>query len=88
MNYTTFKTEVTAGLIAKYDQQDLFTPQSEFSFNQYYKANTSQVITIIKVYYNSIKSREDVQEYLISECQVAIIEKAAEPKNPNRRAKP
>ena len=76
MNYTTFKTEVTSGLIAKYDQQNLFTPQSEFSFNQYYKDNAGTVRNIITVHYNSIKGREDIQEFIVTECMNAIIEKA------------
>ena len=76
MNYTTFSTEVKSGLIAKYDQVTLFSTLSEFSFNQYYKSNPEQVRTIITVYYKSLKGREDVQEYLISECQSAIIETA------------
>jgi hypothetical protein len=76
MKYNDFKTEVTAGLVSKYDQQSLFSTPNTFSFNEYYKTNSSQVITIIKVYYNSVKSREDIQEYLVTECQTAIIEKA------------
>ena len=76
MNYTTFRNEVTSGLIAKYDQQDLFNPLPAFSFNQYYSSNPETVSTIIKVYYNDLQGREDVQEYLIAECQTAIIEKA------------
>ena len=76
MNFTTFSTEVKAGLIAKYDQQSLFTQQSDFSFNQYHKQNAGTVRNIITVHYNSIKGREDVQEYIITECMNAIIETA------------
>ena len=78
MDFTTFSTEVKSGLIAKYDQQDIFTPVQEFSFNQYHKQNSATVRNIITVHYNSIKGREDIQEYLISECMNAIIEKAKE----------
>ena len=80
MKYNDFKTEVTAGLVSKYDQQSLFSTPNTFSFNEYYKTNSSQVITIIKVYYNSITSREDNQQYLVDECQTAIINKAQESK--------
>ena len=80
INYNAFKNEVTTGLAAKYDQGSLFDSLNTFSFNQYYKSCPEQVITIIKVYYNSIKGREDVQEYLITECQHAIIEKSKESK--------
>ena len=76
MNYTTFSTEVKSGLIAKYDQQDIFTPAQDFSFNQYYSDNAGTVSNIIKVHYNSIKGREDIQDYIIVECQTAIIENA------------
>ena len=76
INYTTFSTEVKSGLIAKYDQTSLFSGLSGFSFNQYYSSNPETVHNIILVHYNSIKGREDVQEYLISECMNAIIEKA------------
>ena len=80
MNYTTFRNEVTSGLIAKYDQQDLFNPLPAFSFNQYRSQYPDTVRNIITVHYNSIKGREDVQEYLIAECMTAIIEKAKESK--------
>ena len=76
MNYTTFSTEVKSGLIAKYDQQDIFAPVQEFSFNQYHKQNAGTVRNIITVHYNSIKGREDIQDYIITECMNAIIEKA------------
>ena len=78
MNYTTFRNEVTAGLIAKYDQQDLFNPLPDFSFNQYHKDNAGTVRNIITVHYNSIKGREDIQDYIITECMTAIIETAKE----------
>ena len=80
MNYTTFSTEVKSGLVAKYDQQDIFAPVQDFSFNQYHSQNPKTVKSIITVYYNDLQGREDVQEYLISECQSAIIEKAKENK--------
>ena len=83
MNYTTFATEVKSGLVAKYDQQDMFAPVQDFSFNRYYSSNPDTVKSIITVYYNDLQGREDVQQYLIAECQMAIIEKAT-----NRRAKP
>ena len=76
MNYTTFSTEVKSGLVAKYDQQDIFAPVQDFSFNKYHSSNPETVKAIITVYYNDLQGREDVQEYLISECQSAIIEKA------------
>jgi hypothetical protein len=76
IDYTTFSTEVKSGLIAKYDQQNLFAPQSEFCFNQYHKQNAGTVRNIITVHYNSIKGREDIQEYIITECMNAIIETA------------
>ena len=80
MNYTTFATEVKSGLVAKYDQQGLFEPMQDFSFNQYHSNNPETVKAIITVYYNDLQGREDVQEYLISECQTAIIEKATKTK--------
>ena len=76
MNYTTFRNEVTAGLIAKYDQVNLFGSLTDFSFNQYHKQNPDTVKAIITVHYNSIKQREDVQGYIVTECMNAIIEKA------------
>ena len=76
MNFTTFRTEVTSGLVAKYDQQDMFAPLQDFSFNQYHSQNAETVRSIIAVYYNDLQGREDIQEYLISECMNAIIEKA------------
>ena len=76
MNFTTFSTEVKSGLIAKYDQTSLFTDLNQFSFNQYYNNNAGTVRNIITVHYNSIKGREDIQEYIITECQNAIIENA------------
>ena len=76
MNYSTFATEVTTGLIAKYDQVSLFNDLGDFSFNQYHNNNPDQVRAIIRVYYEDLQGREDVQEYLIAECQTAIIEKA------------
>ena len=76
MNYTTFSTEVKSGLVAKYDQQDLFSTPDTFSFNQYYSNNAGTVRNIITVHYNSIKGREDIQEYIITECMSAIIETA------------
>ena len=78
ISLTTFATEVKSGLVAKYDQQGLFTPVQDFSFNQYHSQNPQTVKAIITVYYNDLQGREDVQEYLISECQSAIIEKAKE----------
>ena len=82
MSLTIFATEVKSGLVAKYDQQGLFTPVQEFSFNQYHSNNAVTVRNIITVHYDSIKGREDVQDYIVIECQNAIIEKAT-----NRRAK-
>ena len=76
MNFTTFATEVKSGLVAKYDQQDIFAPVQDFSFNKYHSSNPDTVKAIITVYYNDLQGREDIQEYLISECQSAIIEKA------------
>ena len=76
INYTTFSTAVKSGLVAKFDQVSLFGSLADFSFNQYYSSNPETVSTIIKVHYNSIKGREDIQEYIITECQTAIIEKA------------
>ena len=76
ITYNTFSTEVKSGLIAKYDQQDMFAPAEEFSFNQYQSQNPETVRNIITVHYNSIKGREDIQDYLIVECQNAIIETA------------
>ena len=76
MSLTTFSTEVKSGLVAKYDQQDIFAPVQDFSFNRYHSNNPDTVKAIITVYYNDLQGREDVQEYLISECQSAIIEKA------------
>ena len=76
MNYTTFRNEVTTGLITKYDQTSLFGSLTDFSFNQYYSSNPDTVHNIITVHYNSIKQREDIQDYIIVECQNAIIEKA------------
>ena len=80
MNYTTFATEVKSGLVAKYDQQGLFEPMQDFSFNKYHSSNPDTVKSIITVYYKDLQGREDVQEYLISECQSAIIEKATKTK--------
>ena len=74
MSLTTFATEVKSGLVAKYDQQDMFAPVQDFSFNRYHSNNPATVKAIITVYYNDLQGREDVQEYLISECQTAIIE--------------
>ena len=62
--------------MAKYDQQDIFTPVQEFSFNQYQSQNAETVKAIITVHYDSIKGREDIQDYIVIECQNAIIEKA------------
>ena len=76
MSLTTFATEVKSGLVAKYDQQNLFNPLPAFSFNRYHSQNPETVKSIITVYYKDLQGREDVQEYLISECQTAIIEKA------------
>ena len=76
MNYTTFRNEVTAGLIAKYDQVNLFGSLADFSFNQYHSQNPDTVKAIITVHYNSIKQREDIQDYIVTECMNAIIEKA------------
>ena len=76
MSLTTFSTEVKSGLVAKYDQQNLFNPLPAFSFNRYHSSNPETVKAIITVYYNDLQGREDVQDYLISECQSAIIEKA------------
>ena len=78
ISFTAFSTEVKAGLVAKYDQTSLFSGLSGFSFNQYRSSNPDTVKSIITVYYNDLKGREDVQEYLIAECQSAIIEKAKE----------
>ena len=78
ITYTTFKAEVTSGLVAKYDQTSLFTDLNQFSFNQYHNNNAETVRNIITVYYNSIKQREDVQDYIIIECMNAIIETAKE----------
>ena len=80
MNYTTFATEVKSGLVAKYDQQGLFEPMQDFSFNKYHSSNPDTVKSIITVYYKDLQGREDIQEYLISECQSAIIEKATKTK--------
>ena len=80
MDYSTFRTEVTSGLVAKYDQQDIFAPLQDFSFNRYHSQNAETVRSIIAVYYKDLQGREDVQEYLISECQSAIIEKATKTK--------
>ena len=80
ISLTTFATEVKSGLVAKYDQQDMFTPVQDFSFNRYHSQNPDTVKSIITVYYNDLQGREDVQEYLISECQSAIIEKATKTK--------
>ena len=80
MSLTTFSTEVKSGLVAKYDQQGLFEPMQDFSFNQYHSNNPETVKAIITVYYKDLQGREDVQEYLISECQTAIIEKATKTK--------
>ena len=80
MNFTTFATEVKSGLVSKYDQQGLFEPVQDFSFNRYHSQNPETVKSIITVYYNDLQGREDVQEYLISECQSAIIEKATKTK--------
>ena len=80
MSLTTFKTEVTSGLVSKYDQQDIFAPVQEFSFNQYHSDNADTVRNIITVHYDSIKGREDVQDFIIIECQNAIIEKATKTK--------
>ena len=76
MSLTTFATEVKSGLVTKYDQQNLFNPLPAFSFNSYYSSNPDTVKSIITVYYNDLQGREDIQEYLITECQSAIIEKA------------
>ena len=76
MSLTTFSTEVKSGLVAKYDQQDMFAPMQDFSFNRYHSQNPDTVKSIITVYYNDLQGREDVQQYLIAECQSAIIEKA------------
>ena len=76
INYDTFSTEVKSGLIAKYDQVSLFGSLSDFSFNQYQSQNPETVRNIITVHYNSIKQHDDIQDYLITECQNAIIEKA------------
>ena len=76
MNFTTFATEVKSGLVSKYDQQGLFEPMQDFSFNKYHSSNPDTVKSIITVYYNDLQGREDIQEYLITECQSAIIEKA------------
>ena len=73
MNYTQFSTEVKSGLVAKYDQRDLFAPASEFCFNQYHKNNADKVRSIIKVYFEDLKKRADLQEYLISECMQEIV---------------
>ena len=83
ISLTTFATEVKSGLVAKYDQQGLFTPVQDFSFNMYHSSNPESVKAIITVHYDSIKGREDVQDYIVIECQNAIIEKAT-----NKRAKP
>ena len=80
MSLTIFATEVKSGLVAKYDQQDIFGPVQEFSFNQYQSQNAETVKAIITVYYNDLQGREDVQEYLITECMNAIIEKATKTK--------
>ena len=76
MSLTTFSTEVKSGLVAKYDQQDMFTPVQDFSFNQYHSSNPDTVRNIITVRYDSIKGREDVQDFIVIECMNAIIEKA------------
>ena len=76
INYDTFSTEVKSGLIAKYDQTSLFGSLTDFSFNQYQSQNPETVRNIITVHYNSIKGREDIQDYIITECMTAIIEKA------------
>jgi len=78
INYTTFSTAVKSGLVAKYDQQDIFAPVQDFSFNRYHSQNAETVRNIITVHYNSIKQRDDIQDYIIVECQNAIIEKAKE----------
>ena len=80
INYTTFSTAVKSGLVAKYDQVSLFSSLTDFSFNQYYSSNPETVRAIITVHYNSIKGREDIQEYIITECMSAIINKAKETK--------
>ena len=76
MSLTTFATEVKSGLVAKYDQQDMFAPVQDFSFNRYHSQNAETVRNIITVHYNSIKGREDVQDFIVIECMNAIIEKA------------
>ena len=80
MSLTTFATEVKSGLVAKYDQQGLFEPMQDFSFNRYHSQNPETVKAIITVYYKDLQGREDVQEYLSAECQSAIIEKATKTK--------
>ena len=76
ISLTAFSTKVKSGLIAKYDQQDLFNPLPAFSFNRYHSQNAETVRNIITVHYNSIKQRDDIQDYIVVECQNAIIEKA------------
>ena len=78
ISFTAFSTEVKAGLVAQYDQTSLFGSLTDFSFNQYQSQNPETVRNIITVHYNSIKQRDDIQDYIVVECQNAIIEKAKE----------
>ena len=73
MNYLQFSTEVKSGLVAKYDQRDLFAPASEFCFNQYHKQNPATVRNIIRIYFEDLKKCADLQDYLISECMQEIV---------------